>query len=486
MKKRTKIVTGALAALSLSLCFAGCSSQQAYVTSISPAGTTESGTQYTVTYSDGREETLTVRNGKDGADGQVTSPSIDEIYDKYVEEYGETTYADFLELYFASTEANSTAVVGTCLQSSLKVYSTFVTSSSTPSWGWSWSGGSSKTYSLSVAQGSAVIYEIDGDDTYIVTNFHVIYNGKSDEAANGGYLAKDVYCYLYGSEGAPKATEQKDETYGYSLYDFGEYAIECELVGGSITADLAVLKANTGDLLAINEDIREITLSEGYVVGESAMAIGNTEGEGISVTKGIVSVDNEYIALKIDGTARYYRCLRIDTSIYSGNSGGGLFNEKGELIGITNAGNTEDQNINYAIPISIVQGTVDNILHYAKDGDETTNGAYKITLGIQVEAKNSRYVYDAANGRGTIIENVCLNSVDSGSIAEKMGLTSGDIITSLTIGTEKYDILRNFDISDLLLRVRAGDTISISYTRNGESKTSENYVVLASDLSNVQ
>ena len=133
-----------------------------------------------------------------------------------------------------------------------------------------------------------------------------------------------------------------------------------------------------------------------------------------------------------------------------------------------------------------MQGTVDNILHYAKDGDETTNGAYKITLGIQVEAKNSRYVYDAANGRGTIIENVCLNSVDSGSIAKKMGLTSGDIITSLTIGTEKYDILRNFDISDLLLRVRAGDTISISYTRNGESKTSENYVVLASDLSNVQ
>ena len=128
MKKRTKIVTGALAALSLSLCFAGCSSQQAYVTSISPAGTTESGTQYTVTYSDGREETLTVRNGKDGADGQVTSPSIDEIYEKYVDEYGETTFADFLELYFASTEANSTAVVGTCLQSSLKVYSTLQSS----------------------------------------------------------------------------------------------------------------------------------------------------------------------------------------------------------------------------------------------------------------------------------------------------------------------------------------------------------------------
>ena len=69
--------------------------------------------------------------------------------------------------------------------------------------------------------------------------------------ANGGKTAKEIYCYLYGSEGTPAASGKKDETYGYSLYEFGDYAVQCELIGGSITTDLAVLKADASALKVV-------------------------------------------------------------------------------------------------------------------------------------------------------------------------------------------------------------------------------------------
>ena len=486
MKKKLKSIACAAITLSLTgamLAATGCSSPSAYVTSILPAQT-DDGTAYTVTYSDGRTDTITVANGRDGKDGQNGKDgltSIDDVYAKYVAEYGEISYADFLTNYLTAT-TDSTAVVGECLQSSLKVYSTFVTSSAPIYWGF---GSGQKTYSYGYAQGSAVLYKIDGDDAYVVTNYHVVYNSKADETANGGKLAKEIYCYLYGSEGAPVQTTEKDSVYGYSLYDFGQYAIPCEYVGGSLTADLAVLKAKKSDIYAINEDAREVRLADGYTVGESATAIGNTEGEGISVTKGIVSVDNEYIALNIDGTGRYYRCLRIDTSIYSGNSGGGLFNAEGKLIGITNAGSTEDQNINYAIPIEIVKGTVDNILHYANDGDDETAGAYKIALGITVQSQNSKYVYDAKKGCGKITEDVAISAIEENSIALSMGLQTGDVIKEISVNGTAHAVERNFDISDILLLVRENDRISVKYVRDSETKTSTAYTVLTSDLTKV-
>lgn len=480
--KKFKLFASALATLSLSCTLlAGCGSEQTYVTSIQPSRTTEAGVDYTVTYSDGKTETITVANGKNGQDGTDGIVSIDEIYEKYQEVYGETSYADFLEQYL-SVSSGSTSTIGKCLQSSMKVHTTFVESSSVirpGSGGWN----ATKIYSLAHYAGSAVIYKIEGNETYLVTNYHVVYDANADTEANGGNMPQNVYCYLYGSEADPVLTKQTDETYGYNLYDFGSYAVPCEYVGGSINCDIAVLKAKTSDIAAVNEDFRAVTLASGYCVGETAIAIGNPEGEGISVTKGIVSVDNENIALKIDGTARYYRSLRIDTSLYSGNSGGGLFNENGELIGITNAGNTEDQNINYAIPISIAAGVADNIIYYDRDGDDSTDGLYKITLGVTVQAENMKYVYNTAEGRGNIREDVVVQQVTEGSIAEKIGTKVGDVITALVIDGTEYPILRNFDVSDLLFKVRAGATVNFRFERNGESMLGTACTVPASALS---
>ncbi len=478
--KKIKLVASAAAVLSLSCALlAGCG-KQAYVTSILPAQTTEAGTNYTVTYSDGRTETITVANGKNGSDGEDGLVSIDDIFEKYQEIYGETSYADFLEQYLSVSSSN-TSTVARCLQSSMKVHTTFVESSSVirPGIG-GWS--EAKSYGLSHHAGSAVIYKIEGNDTYILTNYHVIYDKSADAEANGGYFPKDIYCYLYGSEADPVQTKQTDETYGYALYDFGEYGIPCTYVGGSISADIAVLKAKTSDVAAINSDFHAVKPASGYCVGETAIAIGNPEGEGISVTKGIVSVDNENIALQIDGTGRYYRSLRIDTSLYSGNSGGGLFNEKGELIGITNAGNQEDQNINYAIPVEIAVGVADNIIYYDRDGNDATSGAYKITLGVTVQAKNMKYVYNEAAGRGDIREDVTVVSVAESSIAETIGIQADDTLIAFCIDGTEYELLRNFNVSDLLLKVRAGAEINFRFVRDGETRFGTPYTVPSSAL----
>ncbi|MDE6058489.1 MAG: S1C family serine protease [Clostridia bacterium] len=367
------------------------------------------------------------------------------------------------------------AAVGECLQSALKVYTTFVTPAPADC-------GRDDAYTLTCAQGSAVIYRIDGENTYILTNYHVVFLNNADETVNGGKTAREIYCYLYGSEGSPAVIREKDDIYGYPICDFGEYGIKCEYAGGSITADLALLKANTSDLKAINEHIREVTFADGYSAGETAIAIGNTEGEGISVTRGIVSVENEYILLQIDGTPRYYRSLRIDTPIYHGNSGGGLFNTKGELIGITNAGSLEKQNINYAIPVELVRGVAGNLLDYYLDGDPTTFGAYAIKLGMEVSATSSRYEFDAKRQTGHIVEEVCVTLIEENSIAKALGLAEDDIITDLIVNKKAHKIERSFDISDILLTVRAGDTISVKFLRDGEKKTSAKYSVSVSDL----
>ena len=332
--------------------------------------------------------------------------------------------------------------------------------------------------------GSAVIYDMcasEGGYTYIVTNYHVVYLEEADEALNGASkIARKIYGYLYGSESTPAAsvnvstnTVQKDEN-GYTKYDYGESAIALEYIGGSVSSDIAVLRAKTSDILAVNPCAAQVELADSYHVGETAIAIGNPEAQGISVTQGIVSVESDYISLNIDGSSRSYRSIRIDTALYSGNSGGGLFNAAGKLIGITNAGNSSDENINYAVPLEIVQGVADNIIYYHEKGSDA-QCAYKIVLGITVQTQNSKYVYDAGSGYGKIREEVVLDSVASDSIAESMNLQSGDIITAIIVNDTEYEIARSFDISDLILTLREGDVIQCVVQRNAQTVYSEEY-----------
>ncbi len=451
------------------LVFAGCArtdESDPYVTNV-----VNTGTEIVVTYSDGSTRSLSTV--------QEVSASAEELYSYYKTIYGDDlSYDEFLQKYL-TVGADNTAVIGQALLSSVKFYTEFYET------GWTLNGNwPTRTDGTTIYTGSGVIYKIDEDYVYFITNYHVVYSSKAnaDNAtgnANGQYIARGIYCYLYGSE---NDFERSGSNGSYARYDYGDYAIECEYVGGSLTKDIALVRAKVEDVTAIRSDIREVTFADDYSVGETAIAVGNAEGEGISVTEGIVSVASEDINLNIDGTTRSYRSMRIDSAIYGGNSGGGLFNAQGELIGITNAGDEEDQNINYAIPVEIVRGMADNFYYYAKDGNDATNGALIPFFGASYAPENSRYVYDSAKGCGEIVEDIVVSVVSSDSFAEKLGLRAEDVLTSLTIDGSTYELKRSYNVGDLLLTAREGSQISVTYTRGGQSVSSDTVTVGADDL----
>ncbi len=446
-------------ALVCALALAGCSAEEEkYVLSVYRADD-----EIVVNYSDGTQEVIgTVEHDK---------LTAQELYEEYKSVYGDDlTYAEFLELYL-STPAENTSVIQQCLLASVKFYTEFYETVTT---GIMQTGRRTGLYT-----GSGVIWRIDPDYTYMITNYHVVYSQYAN-SDNGGKTAHSIVCYLYGSESAPYTTGQTSS--GYTQYEYGNYAVACEYVGGSVMHDIAVVRAKTADMTAINPDIRSAEFADSYAVGQTAIAIGNPEGEGISVSEGIVSVDNEYITLNIDGTARSYRSIRIDTAIYSGNSGGGLFNAEGKLIGITNAGDGEDQSINFAVPLEVARGAAENIMYWYGAGDGSPVTLRKPLLGVTVIAENSRFVYDDTLGSGAIREDIVVQSVEAGSIAKTVGVQAGDVLTELKLGDTAYALDRNFDIADILLNARPGAVLTITYKRGGETKTSGTYTFQTTDF----
>ena len=167
---------------------------------------------------------------------------------------------------------------------------------------------------------------------------------------------------------------------------------------------------------------------------------------------------------KTDGVA--FRVMRTDAAINHGNSGGALFNAKGELIGITNAKNVEDEtdNMGYALPITQVCAVAENIL--ANDGV-----AKRATLGIitAITASSSKLT---ENGNLQIIEEVSVAEVQTG-VAASGKLKVGDVIKAITLNGKTVELTRRFYLNDTLLTVRKGNTISLKILREGQETTVE-------------
>ncbi|MBQ9782097.1 MAG: serine protease, partial [Clostridia bacterium] len=418
---------------------------------------------YTITYTDGRTSTFTITNGRDGINGEDGDDSptitIDELYNRYRLENPTATYEEFLKEFLKVEVDINSVTINKLLSSSVKIYSEFTMTKE------------DETNSLSVGAGSGVIYRITDNYTYLITNFHVIYEKGQNTPSK---IARKIVCYLYGSELNPiKKGEDQD---GYAIYDYGSNAIECTFIGGSIAKDIAVLRVDTNVIKGVNENISAVEFAESYHVGETAIAIGNAKDDGISVTKGIVSVDCERVKLQIDDTIRVYDLLRMDTPLYQGNSGGGLFNVEGKLIGITNAGDTQNQNVNFAVPLDTVKNSVENILHY--------NNGYinKIVFGIDVVVNDSKYVYNKVTGYGQIVEELKITVVHENYPASTLGLQVDDIITTLNVNGTPFEIYRDFNLSDKILTLRAGDVVSITYKRNDTTYTTNDYTIKATDI----
>ncbi len=304
--------------------------------------------------------------------------------------------------------------------------------------------GSEPYYSL----GSGVIYKLDKikGDAYIITNYHVVYDAQSNTANK---ISSKISVMLYGQE-------------------YEDYMMNASYIGGSEQYDIAVLKiSGNTHLMSSSAVAAGFANSNDVSVLEKVIAIGNPGGNGISSTVGYVNVDSEEIDLDGDGK-KEFRVIRTDAAVNSGNSGGGLFNLKGEVVGIVNAKMADDSvdNIGYAIPSNIAKAVADNIVFYC---DGTAQECPKrILMGITVTHTNLRTEYNTETGRVRRFETVIVDSVNAGSPVERL-IYKGDIINSITIDGVTYEVTRIFHVVDSMLNARLSSQVTINITRNGQS-----------------
>lgn len=300
------------------------------------------------------------------------------------------------------------------------------------------------------SRGSGVIYQIDKEhgDAYIITNYHVVYSKGADTSND---ISDDIKCYLYGQE-----------------YD--KYAVNASFIGGSMAYDIAVLKVSSSDVLRQSKAVATDFADSNMVsILDTAIAIGNPEGLGISATVGAVNVESEYISMRsIDGTGYIsVRVLRIDSAVNSGNSGGGLFNSEGKLIGIVNAKIADESvdNIAYAIPSNVVKYVTENIIYYDTQ-DPLNDSVNRLLIGVEVDVESAGVNYDEESGKVYKYEEVIISKITVGGACDGK-LKVGDVIKSVTIDGVKYDITRTYNVIDVMLTARRESSVVFSVERDG-------------------
>ena len=261
------------------------------------------------------------------------------------------------------------------------------------------------------ATGTGVVMTADG---YIITNYHVI---------QGSYEVEVLLA---------------DDSVHQAL-----------LVGGDQTNDLAVLKIDAQDLTPA-----EFGDSDQLQVGDPALAIGNPLGEELrgTMTDGIISAISRDV--NVDGNTM--TLIQTTAALNSGNSGGALLNDRGQVVGITNMKMTSYsgsvEGLGFAIPTNTVKSIVDELIAYGHVRGYPTLGI----LGSTMDAQRA-----AASG---LVEGVYVQSVTAGSDAEKQGMRSGDVITECN-GRAVTSV---DDINAIKEGFQAGDVLTFRVYRNGE------------------
>lgn len=424
---------------------------------------------YTVSLTDDTSYTFTVTNGKDGKDGKdgkngvdgadATRQTLREIYEEAVEAGYTGTYLDFLGEYAYAAESESAKINASCF-SVVSIICTYDVEHLINGRTQTDQGGSGVIYSMNKEAG----------DAYILTNYHVVYSASrlNEENVVEPGICDRILVYLFGSEAIG------DET-GYDI-GFVGMGIEAEYIGGSMNYDLALLKITGSDILK-NSNARAINFadSEQVSVGDTVYPVGNSGGDGIAVTKGIVNYPSERIVVTApDGETRVsFRVIRCDGAINPGNSGGPLMNANGELVGIVNVKivNTQYDNVGYAIPSNVVKNVVDNIFYYYEKTGETPVSVKKLLIGIMFSTSEAHAEYDEATGTVTRYENTFVSEVSAGSLADGQ-IKKGDVITKATVErngvSTEYVLTRPYILTDLMLTIRAGDKVTLEYKRDAD------------------
>ncbi|UUX33244.1 S1C family serine protease [Fundicoccus culcitae] len=284
-----------------------------------------------------------------------------------------------------------------------------------------------ETLSL-VGQGSGVVYKIEGDQAYIVTNNHVIED------------AEEVSVIMANGE-----------------------VIQAQIIGADAISDLAVLQIPADQVTTVIE----FADSDAVQVGSLAIAIGSPLGSEFSssVTQGIVSGVDRVVPVDVDddGNADYdMSLLQTDAAINPGNSGGALVNKNGQLIGINSSklSSTQIEGMGFAIPSNEVVNIIGLL--------EADGEVIRPSLGVSTYNLNEIALRSRVEVLGldeNTVDGVVVNQVLPDSSADKGGVEQYDVI----VGMNDQPVTNLSDLRKELYRYNIGDTVTLNIIRNGEN-----------------
>ena len=320
------------------------------------------------------------------------------------------------------------------------------------------SSGSDSSITSASASGSSLTTEQVADlvspSVVVITTEQVVYSqwswyGQSQVesgAGSGVIISSDGYILTCAHvvSGASNIT-----------VSIGDKDYPATLVGEDTTSDIAVVKVDATGLTPAT-----VGNSDNLKVGESVMAVGNPLGElGGTVTSGIVSALNRSVSIQGSSSVNTMSLIQMDASVSPGNSGGGLFNMNGELVGIVNAKSSDSdaEGLGFAIPVNDAVKVAQELL----ENGYVTGRPY---LGISYYA-----VTDAQTAAqlGVNAYGVYIVEVVKGGPADKAGLQAGDRIVSV----DGSEVATQSDLGTLMQNHKAGDTIEITVARGGQMQT---------------
>ena len=320
------------------------------------------------------------------------------------------------------------------------------------------SSGSDSSITSASASGSSLTTEQVADlvspSVVVITTEQVVYSqwswyGQSQVesgAGSGVIISSDGYILTCAHvvSGASNIT-----------VSIGDKDYPATLVGEDTTSDIAVVKVDATGLTPAT-----VGNSDNLKVGESVMAVGNPLGElGGTVTSGIVSALNRSVSIQGSSSVNTMSLIQMDASVSPGNSGGGLFNMNGELVGIVNAKSSDSdaEGLGFAIPANDAVKVAQELL----ENGYVTGRPY---LGISYFA-----VTDAQTAAqlGVNAYGVYIVEVVKGGPADKAGLQAGDRIVSV----DGSEVATQSDLGTLMQDHKAGDTIEITVARGGQMQT---------------
>jgi serine protease Do len=249
-----------------------------------------------------------------------------------------------------------------------------------------------------------------------------------------GYILTNAHVVRDAGEVTVKLTDKRE--------------FKAKVIGSDPQTDVAVLRIDASDLPTVKlGDSRDIK------VGEWVVAIGSPYGFENSVTAGIVSAKGRALP---DGT--YVPFIQTDVAVNPGNSGGPLFNLKGDVIGINSQIYSRTggyQGLSFAIPIDLATKIQDQLVRYGK----VTRGRIGVT--IQEVNQSLAKSFGLKEPAGALV-----GSVDPSGPAAKAGIEPGDVILRI----DGKAVARSIDLSSYVADLKPGSTAQLEVWRKGAKR----------------